>query len=327
MILIISRSNDISTFKVINHLEALNVSYFLSLPEVPIRVRIFPDSDSGLNIAFHCTRRRMNFLLSDITAVWYRRGFLSLESINFEYDVEIPLDINGSVKKELAVLTKFIYDKIEELPSIGKFSNNAINKLSALQSAKDHGLSIPKTIVTNRKEDVRSFYNTCQGRVITKPLHEGVVAFEGNMAIRSLTATVDLDLISSLPPIFNYSLFQEKVSKTIEVRVFNIECDFYAMAIFSQQSDKTATDFRNYQQLDPIKYVPYKLPQEVVNSLKGFVIESDYSGGSADFAVTESGDHYFFEYNPVGQFGMTSYPCNYNLEKKIALRLKHYEEN
>jgi len=34
-----------------------------------------------------------------------------------------------------------------------------------------------------------------------------------------------------------------------------------------------------------------------------------------------NGDFIFLEINPVGQFGMTSIPCNYFLEKKIAEHL------
>ena len=35
-------------------------------------------------------------------------------------------------------------------------------------------------------------------------------------------------------------------------------------------------------------------------------------------------DFIFLEVNPVGQFGMTSSPCNYSLEKKIA---QHFYNN
>jgi hypothetical protein len=34
--------------------------------------------------------------------------------------------------------------------------------------------------------------------------------------------------------------------------------------------------------------------------------------------MTKKGEYVFLEVNPIGQFGMVSAPCNYNLEKKIA---------
>jgi D-alanine-D-alanine ligase-like ATP-grasp enzyme len=43
--------------------------------------------------------------------------------------------------------------------------------------------------------------------------------------------------------------------------------------------------------------------------------------GSIDLIYSTDEKYYFLEVNPVGQFGMVSYPCNYQLEKKIAIEL------
>jgi D-alanine-D-alanine ligase-like ATP-grasp enzyme len=43
--------------------------------------------------------------------------------------------------------------------------------------------------------------------------------------------------------------------------------------------------------------------------------------GSIDMIYTNDSKFIFLEVNPVGQFGMVSKPCNYNLEKKIALNI------
>ena len=34
-----------------------------------------------------------------------------------------------------------------------------------------------------------------------------------------------------------------------------------------------------------------------------------------------NGNYYFLEVNPVGQFGMTSIPCNYDLHEVVAKHL------
>ena len=51
----------------------------------------------------------------------------------------------------------------------------------------------------------------------------------------------------------------------------------------------------------------------------------DLKTGSIDMILTPEGDYYFLEVNPVGQFSMTSSPCNYNLEKRIAEYLMKYD--
>ena len=43
--------------------------------------------------------------------------------------------------------------------------------------------------------------------------------------------------------------------------------------------------------------------------------------GSIDIIRGVDNNYYFLEVNPVGQFGMVSNPCNYNIEEKFALKL------
>ena len=52
----------------------------------------------------------------------------------------------------------------------------------------------------------------------------------------------------------------------------------------------------------------------------------DLETGSIDLIKSTNGEYYFLEINPNGQFGMTSYPCNYNLEEKVALKLIQIDE-
>ena len=49
---------------------------------------------------------------------------------------------------------------------------------------------------------------------------------------------------------------------------------------------------------------------------------ADLDTGSIDMMYSTDGEYYFLEVNPVGQFGMVSYPCNYYIEKEIATILK-----
>ena len=44
----------------------------------------------------------------------------------------------------------------------------------------------------------------------------------------------------------------------------------------------------------------------------------NYNMGSLDVIKTKEGKYVFLEINPYGQFGMTSVPCNYYLDEKIA---------
>lgn len=103
-----------------------------------------------------------------------------------------------------------------------------------------------------------------------------------------------------------------------ELRVFVLGKDIYPMVIFSQNDKKTEVDFRNYNDDNPNRTAPYKLPKDINRALLKIFAELNLNTGSADFIRAINGEYYFLEINPLGQFGMTSKPCNYHLEKKIA---------
>ncbi|MDM1050110.1 hypothetical protein [Sphingobacterium hotanense] len=47
-----------------------------------------------------------------------------------------------------------------------------------------------------------------------------------------------------------------------------------------------------------------------------------FNTGSIDLILTPDGDYVFLEINPEGQFGMVSHPCNYFLEREMAIIFK-----
>jgi glutathione synthase/RimK-type ligase-like ATP-grasp enzyme len=125
----------------------------------------------------------------------------------------------------------------------------------------------------------------------------------------------------NIPNLFFPSLFQEKIKKKFEIRVFFLLGECYSMAIFSQNDDETKVDFRRYN-LEKQNYrVPYNLPENIKNKIKIFMKNQGLNTGSLDIILSEEMKYYFLEVNPVGQFGMVSYPCNFKLEKRIAEKL------
>ena len=120
---------------------------------------------------------------------------------------------------------------------------------------------------------------------------------------------------------FPLSFFQEQIIKRWEIRIFFLKNEFYSMAILSQNDDKTKTDFRKYNYKKPNYSVPYNLPLDIRNKLKKFMKLAELNTGSIDMIYSLEGEYYFLEVNPVGQFGMVSYPCNYFIERTIAKKL------
>jgi len=199
----------------------------------------------------------------------------------------------------------------------GKNSSVSDNENIVLDKARQLGLLTPERLTTNFLQELIDFKSKV-GKVITKTYWAPLQYDEGDYWIPMYTEEITDSIIEKLPPKFGISYFQEKIDKKYELRVFYLKGEFYTMAIFSQQDEQTQVDFRKYNHKKPNRTVPFKLHKEIDNKLDKLMDSLDLDCGSIDIVVDKNNNYYFLEVNPVGQFGMTSYPCNYYLEKRIA---------
>lgn len=260
----------------------------------------------------------------NIGVVWYRRKLYSFPS-------------KYSLKKEHAptsyTVRRFLIDEFNGLHSLlfhtidrHKWLNDPIiensqNKLHVSMLAKEFGLQVPFTEVVTTKTAVVALLERYP-ELIVKPMGECIlVDDESGTKFKMLTEVINASNLKRMPDQFFPSMVQEKVEKKYEVRAFYLDGSFYSMAIFSQNNKKTKDDFRNYDDERPNRTVPYQLPAIVEEKLRKVMQALHFKTGSIDLMVDRQGDYYFLEVNPEGQFGMVSFPCNYYLERKMAILL------
>lgn len=256
---------------------------------------------------------------SDIKVVWYRRPhglrkFSYLEELNTN---NLGLSIINHLKKELFAASDSLYSILGgaewvDYPDICK-----VNKLKQLLKAKTCGLEIPDTLITNSLLQIRQFKSQYQ-RVITKCISDGTLFNNKNLTFVLYTQELPEDLVSKVKSSLFPTFVQEYIEKEYEIRIFYLNGKCYSMAIFSQNDEKTKIDFRKYNKSKPNRFVPYLLPSIISNKVKIFMQMLNLKTGSIDMIKSVDGRYIFLEVNPVGQFGMVSYPCNYKLEKEIA---------
>ena len=214
------------------------------------------------------------------------------------------------INEENNVLSEYILFRLKEKINLGLYSSIKVNKLVVNELAKRVGLNTPQSFFRN-SENFKPTTN-----LITKPINENsIVGINKNSFYKLLT--IDPCIINHNYE-FSLSYFQEKIDKKYELRVFYLNGVTYSMAIFSQNNSKTNTDFRNYDSENPNRTVPYKLSKEINEKINNLMKLLGLNSGSIDILVDKNLNYYFLEVNPVGQFGMVSYPCNYSLEEKIA---------
>lgn len=323
MILVITDSFDVSTNQVID---------WLNFFESPFK-RLNNQSFIWGKYSFRYDLKREKLYIDNIevqefTAIWYRR-WISFNKFNYglENFVNFPVSQFSNIKynlvKEHLTLSRLLFSKINRdsffLP---KVSSLRINKLDVLKIAESLNINIPSTIITNNKNDLIKFHKKHK-EIISKPISE-IINYQSKEELFIMrTGLIDESTISNLDNCFSLSLFQEYIEKEIELRIFFLDGKFYPMAIFSQGNEKTKYDFRNYDEVKPNRTVPYNLPSKIKLSLIKLMNLLDLNTGSIDMIKTKSNKYYFLEVNPVGQFGMVSHPCNYNLEYLIANKLSN----
>jgi ATP-GRASP peptide maturase of grasp-with-spasm system len=312
MVIILSEDFDVSTCDVIDWLNFNKKDFFRINSSDKIKL-IFLDYDS---FKFECKGKIISS--EDITALWYRRGNFSSHLINgISSNSFIEESFKKFIDEEYRCVFAILHKRLSNKKGVSSIFNASLNKLSVLEFAKEVGLTVPDTLITTQKKLLQNFYNI-KGSIITKPLASTISIETKEAYLAAYTEQVSQHTINSLSETFELSLFQEQITKKYELRIFYLNGEFYAMAIFSQLDNQTKTDFRKYNKVKPNRTVPYSLDQSLKEKLKLLMDKFKLNSGSIDIVVSTDNKFYFLEVNPVGQFGMTSYPCNYNLENKIA---------
>lgn len=322
MITIFSRTNDATTTEVINWIKQLDKNIKI--------LRINSDDKNIEFVSFNGLTEELLikvgsevFDLNDTTVNWYRKGGNPMNkllkvSFNRSYFKNDSSYIKSHLKNELNVLLDYFGFITESKKfSLGSKFNSTLNKLVVLTKARKYALETPSSFINQSKVEL---VETCEnnGDLITKALSDGIYKFGNGKAHYTYTEKIDSDCVQNLPATYFPSLFQLQVNKKYEVRSFYLNGEFYSMAIFSQNNSKTKVDFRKYDGIKPNRCVPYLLPQEIEEKLSKLINDLGLNTGSIDIIVDENDNFIFLEINPVGQFTMTSIPCNYFLEKKVA---------
>ncbi len=316
MILIQSSGYDRSTTDVIRWLNRLRQ------PWVRVNNEFAVDTVEYDHAGLRLVQHREVLALADVTAYWYRRGMLRSGTP----DVALPkTPFNKSFlnfhRDESGSIVDLLEHTLHQLPKIGSYRSCInVNKNVVLLAARECGLAVPEFIITRRKEAVRAFLQQ-QGEIITKPLHSPFSHQTAHYWYPSYTEFVSAADLEKLPDTFGTSLFQKAVRKKFEIRTFFLKGKTYSAAIFSQRNRKTLSDFRKYDLQHPNRYVPFVLPEAVAVKITALMDRLGLESGSVDLIYTPAKEYVFLEVNPVGQYGMISKACNYQLDREVAAAL------
>jgi len=172
-----------------------------------------------------------------------------------------------------------------------------------LQLIEKSGLKVPRTLVTNRPEEVVRFYEACDGRVIFKS-----ISHLRSVVKRLTPGYLDqIDRVRHCP-----TQFQEYIPG-VDVRVHVIGERLFATEVWSEQ-----TDYRyDHREIGSPEMRPAQLPAEIEERCLSVTRQMGSVLAGIDLRRTPGGDHYCFEVNPTP--GFTFYEANTGQKMSEAL--------
>jgi glutathione synthase/RimK-type ligase-like ATP-grasp enzyme len=206
---------------------------------------------------------------------------------------------------------------------LGRFGKLNFNKFIFLDTCKQLRISTPNTLITRKKSDLLVFAREQKNGVIVKSmaaifLHCVSVSEEEEIWQKGMTIAVDEHKLSRIPEEFDLSLFQEKLDKKYELRVFYIDGLCFSQVIFSQKHAFSEVDYRQGLGGSEMRQCNFKLPAPVVTQIKALMGSLDLNIGCIDIVVTRQDDFVFLEVNPSGIFTDMMDNCNYDMHYEIA---------
>ncbi len=238
------------------------------------------------------------FDLETAGAIWYRRVNVC---------GRLPKELEAQMKHACVLESKATFSGM--MASLGVYQLNrpirvrwAGNKELQLEIAREVGLEIPKTLITNDPDSVRAFAASCPGGVVAKMLSSFAILEEGleKVVFTNRMTDADLEDLSGLD--LSPMTFQEAVEKKLELRVTIVGHRIFTASIDSQALARAKVDWRREGVALIDEWKEYELPAGIGDKLFRLMDRLGLDYGAIDFIVTPEGTHVFLEINPAGEF-------------------------
>jgi MvdD pre-ATP grasp domain len=183
-------------------------------------------------------------------------------------------------------------------PEVAK---SELEKIGQLRAARQVGLTIPPTLLSNDPDEIRSFFDDNGGDVVYKAYKLRAWTHEKPRAVfvnyttpLSYEDLQDDDTLSVAP-----GIFQRRVERSFEVRVtvFGKEAIGARLDLEGGQ-----IDWRRRQGTSDLRVSPWQMPEDVKTRCLDYMRLCDLAFCCFDFIVTPTGDYVFLEANQMGQF-------------------------
>ena len=283
MIIILGYEKESHANRIASYLSKINEEYiFFDTQKYPNDVLLNWEATSTNKGTITINNKKIP--LSDIKSVYWR-NFSDVKYERFE-DGENSEFLSTMLERERrSALHSFFYSlDINWVNSMNAFDLHK-KKAYLTNQFQKNGIRVPKTLITNDKEALISFYEENNKSIIYKPVLGG--AYTQKITDESLTDE-QLSTLKVSPV-----QFQEFIDG-VDIRVYAFKDKLYSAII-----EASTIDFR--EDMDS-KLIPVDLPQKVKDDCFKMMKIADLKYSGIDIRLSNKGEYVFIEANPAPMF-------------------------
>ena len=311
-VLLFTNKDDITTDFIVQELCRQNISFYrFNTEELSKSVQIVLDFKKGVYLLIDKYENK-EYILTDFTDIYYRRPELP--------SYENP-ELTPGEKSFLQIEIYYTLEGVYRILAKKHWFNNvyairnAENKIYQLLLAKEVGLTIPETLISNQYDSIEKFL--AYGSHIIKPVHNARIL--DNIKPRIVYTSEITKPITRNEAEFNINYMQNMIDKSYDVRATFVGEKCYAVSINSQKMEETRVDWRNGEHI--LEHNPIELPAEIHNKCLSLMKKMELNFSAIDFALDMQGNYVFLEINPNGQWAWIEHLTGMPISKEIVKKL------
>jgi hypothetical protein len=311
-VLIISSIVDLATDAVVDELSHRNV------PVLRINTEDYPFSG---RFDYRLGTSSKSLIFADLIAsesfrsIWYRRVRVPARPDSMDQGV-----YEFCIRESRSALLGGILGQSDRCMSQPEAIWKAEFKPYQLNVARQLGLLIPNTLISNVPDSVLAFFGSCNGQMIAKPVRSGHIIQNGVDCAVYTTKIGPGDLQdlndASLSPV----IYQELIPKRFDIRVTVVGRRIFAAAIDSQTDPEATIDWRRTSN-PKLPHRAVNLPSDLQNQILALMDVMSLHYGAIDFILTPDGQYIFLEMNPNGQWLWLDDMLSFGISSEIAVWL------
>jgi glutathione synthase/RimK-type ligase-like ATP-grasp enzyme len=315
----VTSADDLTTDYLVRRLEDRQIDFFRFNTE-----KLLVNYDISITL----TRAMRNFSISDkvravtlrseaITGVYFRRPEPPLLPDSID-DPDQKTFTSTELRETLRSLWRMIprHKWLNSLDGLWLASN----KIRQLMLATDIGFMVPPTLISSRSSDILRFAEAHGGAVIAKAIKNGFVYSGSTLSVMftSLLTDDDRGALAHNDCVIP-SIVQPKIDKACDVRITIVGDSLFATSIHSQEHAATSIDWRRWEMTAGLHLTHnrFSLPSDTADMCLELNRRLDLRFSCIDMVLSKSGDLYFLESNPNGQWAwiedMVKYPIRDSL--------------